>query len=467
MSTLMEQDVSGLRERLSGQLITAADPEYDTAREVWNGSVDRRPLLIARCAGPGDVALALGFARETGLEIAVRGGGHNFGGAAVCDDGLVVDLTAMRGISVDEQHRRVRCGGGTTMADLDAATCAQGLAVPAGTISHTGIGGLALGGGFGWLTHEHGLSCDNLISAEVVTVGGDVLRASRDEHADLFWALRGGGGNFGVVTEFEFRAHPMPPLVRMGLFFWGLDDGVAALRVAREVTEDLPAGMGAMIAGLNAPPAEFVPPQHRLVPGYALIVAGFGPEREHEALLRAVRAELPPLFEFVTPMPFPDLQRMLDDAAPWGILAYEKAVYLERLSDEVIEVITGRMPEKRSAMSFLPIFPVGGAFRAVDEDATAFGGSRRTGVIFNAAALAPDPDLVAEDRTWSRTMCDALAPHAINQGTYVNFMNDYDDSDRVRNAFGPDKYRRLAGIKAEYDPENLLHRNPNIKPAGF
>ena len=465
MSTLMDREVDALRHRVTGRVITAADPDYDTARQVWNGSVDRRPLLVVRCVDAGDVASAIGFARENGLEIAVRGGGHNFGGAAVCDDGLVVDLSAMRAVSVDPQRRRIRCGGGATLADLDAATCAHGLAVPGGTISHTGIGGLALGGGFGWLTHLYGLSCDNLLSAELVTVGGDVLRASRAEHTELFWALRGGGGNFGVVTEFEFRAHPVPPLVPVALFFWGLDDGVEALRLAAEVTEDLPAGMGAMIAGLNAPAAPFVPPEHQGVPGFALIVAGFGPPSEHTAFTSALRAELPPLFELLTPMSFPELQRMLDDAAPWGVLAYEKAVYLERLSDEAIRVITGRMAQKSSPMSFVPIFPLGGAFRAIEEDATAFGGSRRTGVVFNAAALATDPDLVAEDRAWVRSLCGELSARTARPGTYINFINDYDGSDRVREAFGPDKYRRLARVKAEYDPGNTFHGNVTIKPS--
>jgi FAD/FMN-containing dehydrogenase len=399
------------------------------------------------------------------LEISVRGGAHNFGGAAVGDGGLTIDLSPLRQVLVDPDARTARAGGGATLADLDAATQVHGLATTGGTVSHTGIGGLTLGGGFGWLTPQYGLSCDNLLSAEVVTAAGQVLRASAEEHPDLYWALRGGGGNFGVVTEFEYRLHPVGPLAQLGLFFWDADDGDSALALAQQVTADLPPRMGALIAGLNAPPAPFVPEQYHFRPGYALIVAAFGADAEHARLAGQIRSAVPPLFEFVTPIPYLALQQMLDQAAPWGILAYEKSLYLDALSPEVISILTAQMGHKQSPMSLLLAFPMGGAFCQVRDEDTAFGGSRAPGVIVNAIAVAPEPGLLAADRDWARQLWVGLLPHAPGLASYVNFMHDY-DADRVRASYGPAKYQRLAQVKAAYDPGNVFHRNPNINPAG-
>jgi FAD/FMN-containing dehydrogenase len=290
------------------------------------------------------------------------------------------------------------------------------------------------------------------------------VRASADEHPDLFWGLRGGGGNFGVVTEFEFRLHPVGPLVQLGLFFWDLADGAAALALAQQVTAALPPRMGSLIIGLNAPPAPFVPEQHHFRPGYALCVAAFGADAEHARLAGEVRAALPPLFEFVSPVPYVALQQMLDEAGPWGILAYEKSLYLDALSPQVIDVITGQMARKQSPMSLLIIAPMGGAFCDVPDDATAFGGSRAPGIAISATAIAPAPDLLAADTAWAREFWSGLLPHAPGIGSYVNFMTDY-DADRVRASYGPAKYQRLARIKAAYDPGNVFHRNPNVIPA--
>ncbi|HEX8005471.1 MAG TPA: FAD-binding oxidoreductase [Trebonia sp.] len=465
MTTVAGPELNGLRSRLAGRVITTADDDYDQARSVWNGAIDRHPAVIARCSGAADVAAAVGFAQDVGLEISVRGGAHNFGGAAVGDGGLTVDLSAMCQVSVDPDARIARCGGGTTLAQLDAATQAHGLATTGGTVSHTGVGGLTLGGGFGWLTPQFGLSCDNLLSAEVVTASGEVLRASREQHPDLFWALRGGGGNFGVVTEFEYQLHPVGPLAQLGLFFWDLEDGDAALALAQQVTAGLPPRMGALIAGLNAPPAPFVPEQHHFRPGFALIVAAFDADAEHAALAGKVRSALPPLFEFITPIPYVALQQMLDEAAPWGILAYERALYLDSLSPGVISVITAQQPRKQSPMSLLIAFPLNGAFCEVPDDATAFGGSRTPGIAITIAAIAPEPGLLAADRDWARHFWADLLPHAPGPGSYVNFMTDY-EADRVRASYGPAKYQRLAQVKAAYDPGNVFHRNPNINPAG-
>ncbi|SDW53598.1 FAD/FMN-containing dehydrogenase [Amycolatopsis xylanica] len=464
MTSLAAQPLSTLRATLTGAVFTAGDPSYDTARGVWNGQIDRMPAVIARCATPSDVVAALEFARGNHLDIAVRGGGHNFGGAAVLDDGLVVDTSGLRKITVDPAARTARCGGGVTWAELDAATQAHGLAVPGGTISHTGVGGLTLGGGFGWLTALHGLSCDNLRSAELVTADGRVLRTSAGEHPDLYWALRGGGGNFGVVTEFEFQLHEVGPLVQLGLFFWALDDGAEALRLSREIIDELPAGMSALVAALNAPPAPFVPTEHHFRPGYALILVGFADADDHAAAAAAVRDGLAPLFELVTPIPYTELQKMLDESAPWGTLAYEKAVYVDGFSDEVIDVITEFVPQKTSPMSLMPIFPLTGAFTEVDADATAFGGPRRPTLAMNIGALAMDMATLETDRAWVRRFWERLVPHAANSGGYVNFMAEY-EQDRVRTAYGKAKYDRLAAIKAIYDPDNVFHHNANIRPA--
>jgi FAD/FMN-containing dehydrogenase len=466
MTTVTGHDIDGFREAFGGRVITAADDDFDTARKVWNGEIDRRPALIARCSSAADVREAIGFGRDAGLEIAVRGGGHNFGGAAVCDDGLVVDLSPIRAVSVDPAARTARCGGGATLADLDAATQEHALAVPGGTISHTGVGGLTLGGGFGWLTNRHGLTCDNLRSAEVVTADGEVRRAAPRTGPDARRPRRGGGGNFGVVTEFEFALHPVGPIVQVALLFWDLEQGQEALRLCREVTENLPTDLGSLIAGVNAPPAPFVPERYHGQPGYALILAGFGAAEQHAAVVDQVRAGVPPLFDFVSPIPYTQLQQLLDASAPWGVCGYEKAVSLESLSDEVIDVVTERMPVKNSPMSIVPAFPLGGAFRAVDDDATAFGVSRQAGMIFNIGAVSPDDQLMAAERAWVRGFHEALLPHAMSLGSYVNFINDFEaEPDRVRASYPPAKYERLARIKARYDPDNVFHLNPNIKPA--
>ncbi|WP_410642895.1 FAD-binding oxidoreductase [Amycolatopsis sp. lyj-346] len=464
MTSTAEPTSESLRTQLSGAVLTDGDPGYDVARSVWNGEIDRRPAVVVRPAGPADVATALAYAREAGLDVSVRGGGHNYGGAAVVDGGLCLDLSSLDAISVDPDRRTARCGGGTTWAQLDAATQEHALAVPGGTISHTGVGGLTLGGGFGWLTGKHGLSCDNLLSAELVTAGGEILRVSAEEHPDLFWALRGGGGNFGVVTEFEFRLHPVGPIVHLGLFFYGLDDGVAALRHARELLRTLPADMGVLVAGLNAPPAPFVPELFRFQPGYALLIAGFDGEEQHAEAARAARSGPAPLFQFVSPIPYVELQRMLDDAAPWGILAYEKAAYADGFTDEVIEVIAGFLPRKTSPLSIMPIFAMRGAFTEVADDATAFGGPRRESILINIDSLAAEPEPFAADRAWVREFWEALVPVSSNSAGYVNFMAEY-EADRVRTSYGSGKYERLARIKAAYDPRNVFHHNANIPPA--
>jgi FAD/FMN-containing dehydrogenase len=384
---------------------------------------------------------------------------------AVSDDGLMIDLSAMNAVAVDPAAKRARVGGGALLADLDAATQAHGLAVPAGLISHTGVGGLTLGGGMGWLTRKFGLTIDNLTAAEVVTASGQVLRATPDEHPDLFWAIRGGGGNFGVVTSFEFRLHEVDPMVSLGFFFWPLDQGAEPLRVAREILADLPADVGVVAGALNAPPAPFVPEQHHFAPGYVLLLTGFGSAEEHAGLVARIRQAAPPLFDLVTPMPYVDLQKMLDEANGWGFHDYDMTTYVEDLSDGVIDVVADQVPQKTSPMSVALFYRLDGAYSQVEDDETAFSGGRSPRYGAFLIGMAPDAETLAADREWVRGFWNALRPHAIGTGDgYVNAIADF-QADRVRNSYGPAKYDRLAEIKAEYDPENVFHLNANIRPA--
>lgn len=465
MTSTARYDVDGLRGAMTGAVVLPGEAGFDDARSIWNGAIDRKPALIARCRTAGDVAAAVTFGRDNSLEIAVRGGGHGFAGTAVCDDGLMIDLSLLNGVRVHPDERRAVVGGGATLADLDAATQAHGLAVTGGVISHTGVGGLTLGGGMGWLVGRCGLSLDNLVGAQVVLADGRIVHAAERDHADLFWALRGGGGNFGVVTEFEFALHEVGPEVHLGLLFWGLDQGREALRACRDSIPGLPETSGVLIAAaMNAPPAPFVPPEHHFAPGHALMVVGFDGAEEHDRSLDAVRRACPPLFEFVTPLPYVALQGMLDDSAPWGMGGYEKALYLDDLTDDAVDVLATRAGEKRSPLTFAPIFVLDGAYSRVGDDDTAYGGRRRRQYVVNLAAVGPDLAAPAVDRDWARSLWDELRPLAEDGGGYVNFMADA-DADRVRASYGAAKYERLAHIKAEYDPGNLFHRNANIKPA--
>ena len=452
-----------LREKIDGMVSMPGEAGYATAVSIWNGVIQRRPAVVVSCSSTDDVVAALGSARACGLEVSVRGGGHGYAGHCVCDGGVMIDLTPMKSIAVDASARRAVCGGGTTWGELDAATQEHGLAVPGGFISTTGVAGLTLGGGFGWLSRLAGLTSDNLVAAEVVTADGRVLRAAKGENDDLFWALRGGGGNFGVVTSFEFDLTPVGPLVHLGMFMYAPEQAAEVFRFAREYVKGLPDECGVFMAGLSAPPEPFVPEEHQLAPVYAFAIVGLGDAETHAGLIDPVREAIRPLIELVTPIPYTALQQMFNGSAPWGILAYEKSVYLDELSDAAIEVILEEQPKKSFPLSFLPIFVLGGAYGRADEDDSAFGGSRSLTYMVNIAAASPTPELYEVERSWVRSFWSALVPHAVSVGSYVNFMTDPDE-ERVRAAYGPQKYERLAAIKAKYDPDNVFHLNANIKP---
>jgi FAD/FMN-containing dehydrogenase len=373
----------------------------------------------------------------------------------------MIDLSLLNRVTVDPSAKRARAQGGALISDLDAATQAHGLAVPMGVVGHTGVGGLTLGGGMGWLTRQAGLSVDKLVSAEVVVADGRVLRAAEDENADLFWALRGGGGNFGVVTEFEFRLHEVGPTVQFGLFFWEQDRGREALRLMREVIADLPRSLNAIPAtALTAPPAPFVPAEHHNKLGCALLLVGFGDPDEHQQAVDRIRTALPPLFDLVTPMPYVALQQLLDEANAWGSFGYDKGAYIENLTDEVIEILSDYAPRKSSPLSVLLFYRLDGAYSEVGEEDTAFGGGRSPRYMGFFIGLCPTPDLLPAEREWIRSLWDALRPHMMGAGTYVNALEGQDES-RIRDTYGP-KYSRLAAVKAKYDPGNVFHRNVNI-----
>ncbi len=463
MADIGVDTVSELRKSFGGEVSLPGSSSYDEAVRIWNGAVARRPAIVASCTTAEDVVAALNVAQREGLEVSVRGGGHNYAGNALCEAGMMIDLTPMKRVDVDAEARRATCGGGTTWGEFDAATQAHGLAVPGGFISHTGVAGLTLGGGIGWLSRLAGLSSDNLVGATVVTADGRVLRASSDENPDLYWAIRGGGGNFGVVTEFEFGLHPVGPMVNLGLFLFSPEQGRDLFRFARDFVRDLPDDSQIFLAGLNAPPEPFVPEELQFSPVFGMVVVGLGDADAHARLIAPIKDSLDPIVELVTPIPYVDLQQMFDASAPWGLHSYEKSIYVDDLTDGVIDAIIEHQAKKMSPLSFVPIFNFGGAFRRVDEEATAFGGPRDTGYAINISATTPSPDEFDAERSWVRSYWSALLPHASGSGGYVNFMTEYDE-DRVRNSYGP-KYERLQQIKTAFDPDNVFHLNPNIKPA--
>ena len=466
MSSLPTAEFRAFRSDFAGRVVTAADGDYDAIRAecVWNGDIDRRPWVIARAANANDVATAVGLARASGRDLAVRGGGHNFSGSCIADGAVMLDLGALCDVSVDPLARTARCGGGTRWAQMDAATQQHGLAVPSGFISHTGVAGLTLGGGIGWLSRKAGLSCDNLLSVQVVTADGAIVRASAQENQDLFWGVRGGGGNFGVVTDFEFRLHEVGPTVQLSLSFWDPDRGPLAFRAIRDQVGDLPSDVAIFLSALNAPPAPFVPEQYHGAPGYVVLLVDHGSTAAYSQAVSDLRRAVPPLVTFDTPLPYTALQQMFDGTAPWGIRAYEKAIYLEELTDEAIDVIARHFPLKASPMSFTPTFVLGGKYAEQPEEDTAFGGSRRTRYVLNITAMAPTAELLDADRAWARSIWSDLVPHAGGVAGYVNFMSEFEE-DRIINSYGARKYQRLSQVKAKYDPDNLFHLNANIRPA--
>jgi FAD/FMN-containing dehydrogenase len=450
---------------LRGDVIVPGDEDYDDARAVWNGTVDRRPRLIARCLGTADVAAAVRFARERELEIAVRGGGHNVAGTGVCDGGIVIDLSAMRVVSVDPVERTALVQGGALWGDVDHETQAHGLATPGGIVSHTGVGGLSLGGGIGWLMRKHGLTVDNLVQAEVVTAEGEIVVASAREHPDLFWALRGGGGNFGVVSSFRFALHPVGPAVVAGPVFWAAEDTTDVLRFYRDFISDAPDELGTIVRLGTIPRLPVVDEDLHFRPAIAVASCYAGPVEDGERAVRALREFGAPLVDLLGPTRYVDHQRGIDDTVPHGWHYYWKATSLARLSDEVIDIVAAHAYRATSPRSYAAIFHMGGAVSRVPRDATAYPG-RDVGhnMTFDAVWLPEEDGTVrAPETAWARAFLDALEAH--RAGVYMNFLDADDDATRVREAYGDETYRRLAEVKAKYDPDNIFHHNKNIQPS--
>jgi FAD/FMN-containing dehydrogenase len=463
--TLHQAQFTRFLDAYGGEAIQPAHPDFAEARAaaVWNGDITRQPALIIRPRTHEDVARAVRSARAHGLDFTVRGGGHGLSGNAVAEDAVMLDLSRIAGISVDPVARLATVGGGASWAPLDAATTAHGLAVVGGTVSHTGVAGLTLGGGIGWLTAAQGLSCDNLVQATVVTADGRVVTASQQEHPDLFWGLRGAGANFGVVTEFVFALHELNPVVDLGMFLWPVEEAREPLRAIRGYMEGLPAGTGAAVVGMSAPPAPFVPAEHHGRTVVGVLVVGSNGSEQHGAAVAPLR-DLRPLVQFVTQIPYTALQQMLDESLPWGINAYEKGLNLDDLPDEAIDVVLDWLPRKTSALSQMPMFALGGRFAEVPDDATAFSGSRSTRWALTVVGVTPDRESLLAEREWARGFWQALRPYARSDGAYINFLGEADPH-RVRASYGETKYRRLAALKAEWDPDNVFRHNPNIPPA--
>lgn len=450
---------SALADSLRGDVISPGDVEYDATRQVFNGMIDRRPGLIAQCVDIADVIAAVNYGRERELTVAVRGGGHNAAGLGTVEDGLVIDLSRMNSVHLDPHQRTARVDGGCTWGDVDHATHAFGLATPSGIISTTGVGGLTLGGGFGHLSRSYGLTCDNLISADVVTADGRFLTASSEEHADLFWALRGGGGNFGVVTSFTFRLHPVDT-VYGGPIFYPIERSEDVLRLYREYIAIAPDEVSAFLGFHLAPPARFVPEHLHNVPT-AVIVACHTDPTAGEAALRPFRQELEPVLDLAGELPYPSLNSMFDALQPPGLQQYWKADFVKGLSDETIDIHLRYGPSIPTVPSVMHLYPLNGAASRVASDATAFS-YRDAGFAHVILVADEQPEPMPGYIRWARDYWDALHRHSAG-GAYVNMMMEEGD-DRIRAAYR-DNYPRLREIKRRYDPSNVFHINQNIQPA--
>lgn len=457
--------IQALGARMQGAVLQSNDDGYDDARELWNGMFDRRPALIARCTDSADVSAAVDFARETGMLLAVRGGGHNSAGLGSCDDGLLIDLSSMQGVEVDPDAQRARVQGGATWAMVDQATQQHGLATPGGLVSQTGVGGLTLGGGIGWLRGRHGLTIDNLISVEIVTADGRIRTASADEHMDLFWAVRGGGGNFGVVTAFEFQLHPVGPEVMFLTTLYPAEDARQVIRGWRDFLASAPDEIGGTMVEFSTVPEDPEFPQEAW--GRPVIaVAGLwsGDATAGEKAVQPLRELAEPLIDLSGQLPYCEAQQLFDEVIPWGAhRVYFKSLFLDTLDDNLIDAVAAHATDRPSDETLFSVWYLGGAVGRVDADATAFG-DRSMNWMLSIDTVWNDP---ADDErciNWARGFWQEIG-HQAGARSYLNFSGlNEEGKDLVRNSLGDRNHRRLAEIKASYDPDNLFRVNCNIEP---
>jgi len=458
---VLEERLGQLSKNVRGNLITPASADYESARKVYNGMIDRHPAAIVRCADVADVIAAVRFAREDGLTVAIRGGGHNGAGLGICDHGLVIDLSQMKGVRVDSATCAVRVGPGCTQGDVDHACHAFGLAVPAGIVSTTGIAGLALGGGTGYLTRKFGLAIDNLIEADVVLADGRLVTVSASREEDLFWALRGGGGNFGVVTSFVFRAHPVST-VYAGPIFWDAKDARTVMQWYRGFLPGAPLELCPFLGLKTVPSTEPFPRELWGKRICALISCYSGPQAQAEEAVKPIRKELPPaILDWIGPMPFPVLQSLFDPLFSTGLQWYWRGDFVKELSDNAIDAHLEWAARAPSELSLMHLYPIDGAVHGIKQSETAWGFRDATWSMV-IAGIDPDPARAEALTTWTKGYWEAVHPYTLGGG-YVNFMMD-EGVDRIKATYR-DNYSRLAQIKKKYDPDNFFHVNQNIKPA--
>jgi FAD/FMN-containing dehydrogenase len=447
---------------MRGSVLRPVDEGYDAGRRVWNGMADRYPAFIARCAGRADVMSSLAFAREHGLTIAVRGGGHSVAGNGTCDGGIVIDLSPMKAIQIDPENRVARAQGGATWGDLDRESQQFGRAVTGGLVSSTGIAGLTLGGGQGWLARKLGLASDNLLAADIVTADGRLVRASEEENPDLFWGIRGGGGNFGIVTSFEYQLHPVGPAVLAGPLFYALEDAAPLLRVFRDYMADAPDELGALCAFFTAPAESFLPEHVHGRVVAAVLVCYAGDLERGEEVLRPLRTARRPLADLVAPVPYAALQASSDAGHPPGQRNYWKSSYVNHLSDGLIETAIAHVAQMSSPMITAYFLRLEGAISRLPEDHTAYS-HREAGYDFNILTKWVDPQEDEQHIGWTRSFWEAMQPFA-SCSVYVNNLGS-EGSDRIREAYTPAKWARLVALKNRYDPANVFRLNQNINPA--
>ncbi len=443
-----------------GALIAAEDPSYDEVRQVWNAMIDRRPALIARCSGTVDVVRAVQFAREHRIVSSVRGGGHNIAGLAVCDGGLMIDLSLLRGVWVDAAERVCRAQAGCTLGDVDRETQLHGLAAVLGFVSATGIAGLTVGGGFGYLTRRHGWTCDNVISMDVVTAEGQVVRASADENADLFWALRGGSGNFGIVTSFEYRLHAVGPEILGGAIAWSADESQQVLEAFAALSAEAPRELTSVAVLRTAPPAPWLPKAMHGQPIVAIFVCHTGTAEQGEAWLARLRAVGKPVADIVTRRPYTQMQSLLDATQPKGRRYYWKSHYVPGIDARLIDVAIDHARRFQSPHSAILMFQIGGALNELPADHCP-AGNRDAAYVLNITGSWDRAEDDAVNILWARECFEATRPCSTG-GTYVNFLNADDGAERIEAAYGAPILQRLAALKRRYDPDNVFCHTKSV-----